>query len=197
MEILLLPEESFDFLAKKYEVDHKVKKLHGKTIFKLLLYSLFSENNYSLRKLEANFNNYNFQKSILKTEKSNSINFTSIHYRLEKIDPNFFKELFEKTLKEVKPLIKTEKSKFNVIRFDSTIVSLSSRLLDIGFKSIGKEVKSNSIKFTVGFGELPEILNLYTEKKYKGENPALGETILSKDIPSRDIILFDIFLLFV
>ncbi len=38
---------------------------------------------------------------------------------------------------------------------------------------------------------MPEILNLYTEKKYKGENPALAETILSKDISSKDIILFD------
>ncbi len=187
----LIPEKKFDFLIKKYNTDYKVKKLPGKTVFKLLLHSLFSENSYTLRKISENFNDNNFQRGILEKDNLLTINYSALHYRLQNIDPNFFIELFNDTVKVLKPIIQNEKTKYNILRFDSTIISLSAKLLNIGFKAVGKNSKSNNIKLTMSYSDYPQQVNLYTEKKYKGENTALGESILSEEIPPRDIIIFD------
>ena len=60
--IKLLPSNLFSVLSQKYNIDYKAKKLPGETIFKVLLYSMFSEKNYTLKKLQENFNDETFQR---------------------------------------------------------------------------------------------------------------------------------------
>ncbi len=107
----ILPKELFSVLSKKYNTDYRTRKLDGETIFKVLLYSMFSENNYTLSKFKSNFENKTFQKKYLKKETYTTIDKTSFHYRLNKIDPNFFKDIYEKTLSKVKNVAPLKKNK--------------------------------------------------------------------------------------
>ncbi len=58
----IIPDKLLVFLAKESQVDNKVKKLTGKTMFMVILHSMFDEKNFSLRKLKENFNDSIFQK---------------------------------------------------------------------------------------------------------------------------------------
>ena len=83
-------------------------------------------------------------------------------------------------------------------RFDSTIVSLSSRLLHVGMSndskgSLGKRDNSlKQVKFTIGFdGLLPRQIECYLEQNYLNENLALSEVILNQKAPHEGITVFD------
>ena len=188
----MLPKELFLELSKKYNIDYKAKKLNGENIFKVLLYTMFSDKHYSLNKLKEYYDNEVFQKKFLKIENKTTIDKTSFHYRLNTLNPKYFEEIFFKTLKKFKkiPLLKKEK-KYDLFIFDSTIVSLSSKLLtQTGFKYSGKHDKTNKIKYTIGLNSFPEIIKLHS-KRNTNENKALSEAILSKPIARNTIILFD------
>ena len=189
--IRMLPKHKFIYLAKKYETDYKVKKLPGETIFLVMLESLFSSVNYTLRALATQFNEKDFQEHILRNKEYITIDHSAFHYRLDKIDSEYFRELFETAKKTYAPYLTNLNKKHKTWIFDSTIVTLSTKLLkQCGFQTTGKKTKKQ-IKYTIGYHDLPEIAKLYTEKKYNGENAALGETILETEIPKTSIILFD------
>ena len=96
-------------------------------------------------------------------------------------------------MKKCSVLLSTVKTiQYDVLRFDSTIVNLSSKLIkNIGFNQSGEQVKSTKVKFTVGYSELPETIKVFGSVKHKSENVALKEAIFSKKIPKNQIILFD------
>ncbi len=60
--IKVLPTELFSVLSQKYNVDYKVKKLPGETIFKVLLYSMFSKENYTVKKVQEHIKDETYQK---------------------------------------------------------------------------------------------------------------------------------------
>ena len=189
--IAMLPERLFLFLSKKYKTDYKVKKLPAQTLFLVMLETLFSTKSYTLRALATQLNDKGFQKHILKNKEYITIDRTAFHYRLNSVDFNYFREIFEAAKKIYRPHLTNLTKRHSTWIFDSTIVSLSADLLkQCGFQATGKQTKK-SIKYTLGYSDMPEIARLYTERKYKGENPALGETILAEKIPPNKIILFD------
>jgi len=192
--IKLLPKNLFSFLSKKYKVDHKVKKLEGQRLFMLLLHSMFSEKSISLRKLKAKFEQEKFQKNSLNrpAQEVTTINHTALHYRFNTINPLYFRDIYQAALKKFKPLLANIKVKYDVLRFDSTMVTLSTKLLkQTGFQAAGPNSSTKGIKFTIGYDNLPQVVRIYSEKSYKSENKALKETILSENILERKIILFD------
>lgn len=197
--IKLLPRDLFSFLSKKYNVDHKVKKLEGHQVFLLLLYSMFSEKAISLRKLKTKLEQEKLRKNSLKspTKKIETIDHTAFHYRLNTIDPLYFRDIYLAALKKFNLLLesinkKCTTAKHDVLRFDSTIVKLSTKLLkQTGFQTAGDNSRRKGIKFTIGYDSLPQVVRIYSDKSYKGENKALKETILSENIPKEKIILFD------
>ena len=95
-----LPSSLFDFMAKDLNSDYKVKKLTCKTVFMVILHSMFSEKNFSLRKLRENFNNKVFQKKILGNENLKSIDHSAFHYRLNNINFKFFERIYIYLLKK-------------------------------------------------------------------------------------------------
>jgi len=76
--------------------------------------------------------------------------------------------------------------------FDSTVVSLSTKLLkNCGYQIKGSE-KRKQLKYTIGLKNgFPEKINLYCHKTYNSEDRALGETILETKIRKNSMILFD------
>ena len=181
----------FTFLSKKYKADYKVQKLVAQKVFYVILYAHFFRKNVSLRGLSQDFNDILLQKKMFGDQQYQTIHYSSFHYRLDNINPDYYKSLYEKALNKISPLCTQKGQKTNFLTFDSTTVSLSSKVLSLGFKESGNS-RSNSVKFTVGFdGWLPQSVDLYTEAKYGNENNALGETILNTDIAAGRIILFD------
>ena len=56
----MIPDEFLDKIGEEIRVDHQVKKLTGKVIFKLFLYGLSSQKELSWRILESIFCHYKF-----------------------------------------------------------------------------------------------------------------------------------------
>jgi len=147
---------------------------------------MFSERFCTLRKLQQNFNNPTIQKKYLGIQKLTTIDHTAFHYRLTKINYELFKKIYEETVKKYKVTIAQIKPKFKLSRFDSTIVSLSEKLLrSTGFKVGDGKRKKKHIKYTVGYTDIPEVLRMHSTKSYTSENKALREAILETEHPKN------------
>jgi hypothetical protein len=82
-----------------------------------------------------------------------------------------------------------------ILRFDSTLVSIGAGLVDCGYNLGKRSIKSqgkNQIKFTIGLkGLMPTDVHLHTERKYLSEDIALGEAIAESSHTSDSIVVFD------
>ena len=185
----MLPKSLLVELSKKYRVDYRVKKLPA-IFFETIIKSLFSEGKTTLKALEAQFKSQQFQKFSLRQKNHTTIHRTAFHYRFDKIPSKFFRDLYEEAKKIYRKCFK--KTKRDIWIFDSTVVSLSAKLLkNCGYKIKGSE-KKKQIKYTIGIKNgFPEKVNLYGQKAYNSESRALGETILQTKMRKNSIILFD------
>ncbi len=87
---------------------------------------------------------------------------------------------------------KSGADKNDIVRFDSTIISLSTSLIKIGYNLKGGDAqKYQLLKFAVGYSDLPECICFYTDKTYNSENVALTATIVANQINKKQINVFD------
>jgi hypothetical protein len=182
-------------LAIDTNVNFKSKKLSGEIVFKLLLMSILDNTKISLRIMEKTFSNSLF-KIYSGVEKEESIKFNSISERLSIINCCYFEKIYEHVLLLSKSYLDDKTSKYFIRQFDSTSLSISSKLLKKGMvnglkNKDGKHTK-NQIKFTVGLlHNLPEIIDFYNEQKYLGEDLTLSQTILKSNIGNNEVVVFD------
>jgi hypothetical protein len=173
----LIPSKSLEELAIETEVDVFSKKLQGEVVFKLILHCLISQKDNSLRGMESAYETLIF-RMINRKHDQNSVRYSSISKRLSTINPEYFAGIFKlcTTLYNQQLGKDTE----NVIRFDSTIVSLSSRLLNIGYHIGGSSAENvRQLKFTVGYSNgIAEEVRFFHTQSYTSENIALKESIL-------------------
>ena len=186
----LIPSKLLEELALETEVDVFTKKLQGEVIFKLLLHCIVSHKDNSLRTMESAYETLIFRIINSKYQQS-SIRFSSISTRLSVINPAYFEKLFESCIRLYKNELGSEKKA--IIRFDSTIVALSTKLLNVGYQIKGGDAENfRQLKFTVGYTDIPEIVHFYTDQKYNSENAALRETIIKESENNLDSIkIFD------
>jgi hypothetical protein len=84
--------------------------------------------------------------------------------------------------------------KEQVVRFDSTIVSLGTKLLNVGYHLKGGDAdRVRQLKFTIGYSNnIPEIAQFYQDQQYTSENVALKEVILLQaEHDKKSIKVFD------
>jgi hypothetical protein len=93
-----IPNEELEQLSVSYKVDHQVKKLHGQTMFQLLLFSMLNIKNNSLRVMEEFYHSLAF-KSIANTSYK-GVKYNSIRDRLVSINPDYFEAIFNSCLKK-------------------------------------------------------------------------------------------------
>lgn len=184
----MIPNEILDFMSVKTKVDHKVHKLNGSVIFKLLIYSLFTNRQASLRVLESVFNSYKFKAAVgLSTEVQTRYN--SIRDRIATIRADYFKDLFDFCVERFSKQLQNDNG--HILRYDSTMVAISAQLLDIGFKS-GSKTNKKQIKFSVGFdGLLPRSARLFSSIEHTSEERTLAELVLQDVHGPKDIVVFD------
>lgn len=186
----LLPEGALSELALSTNVDKYAKKLHGELIFKLLLHCILSFKDNSLRTMESAYESIGFRLLNLQ-RRSESIRFSSISERLSVIEPAYFEKLYQLCIEQYGSLLKSPKNA--LIRFDSTIVALSGKLLTVGYQIKGGDAEYlKQLKFTIGFSNLPVTVHFFTEQIYTSENAALKEAVMSfKPTETGMIRVFD------
>ena len=182
----LLPNNLLEELAIETEVNKYSKKLQGEVIFKLLLYCLTTYKNNSLRTMQSSYESIVFQ--YLNENPTRKISHSSISDRLNTIKPEYFELLFNTCVSSYKKILGNEIDNF--LKFDSTIVTESAKLINIGYDTGGDSVNFKQLKFTIAFNELPLAVDFYHEKSYTSENKALKETILKVN-NKETITLFD------
>ena len=173
-----IPEALLSHLSATTKVDYYSKVLHGKKMFYLLLFCIFDNEKLSQRTLEDTFNSSGF-KALFGLGEKEKVRRSSISERLSKIDPNYFKEIYEQMYGRFSELYsKTEIEKYNLIRVDSTIVADACAKLKEGIdQKSGKKL----VKFSFSFdGILPSGVEVFTGQKYSSEEAALPEAILKQ-----------------
>jgi transposase len=187
-----IPDTLLSHLSTTTKVDYYSKVLHGKKMFYLLLYSILDNEKLSQRSLEDTFN-YSGFKTIFNLDESETVRRSSISERLSKIDPNYFKEIYEFIYNRFsESYSKLEREKYNLIRVDSTIVSETAGKLKEGIDQKGDK---KLIKYSVSFdGILPSGVEIFNTQCYSSEESALPEAILKqakKDSDHSNIYIID------
>lgn len=191
-----IPESFFDKIATETNVDFQVKKLNGKVMFNLIMMGLLESERLSLRVMEQIYSSQKF-KIISGISAKEGTKHNSIADRISSISSTYFEELFMKSAELFNSKFKKrEMGKYKIERFDSTMVSLSSKLLKFGMvtgsKNKSGEHTINQLKYTIGFnGLIPDKVKLYTGQKYLGEDLALYETIIENKYDEKSIAVFD------
>ncbi len=192
-----LPDSDLEAIAVSSKVDYQVKRLDGKTVFKLLLYGLLTQKELSLRILETLFDTTRFQSFAALTNVKPT-DHSSIGDRLNTIKLDYFESIYKQTSQRLsREFSDVALKNMKVVRFDSTIVSISSKLLKIsgiinGSKSKKEDKSQLNLKFTIGFdGLIAKEAVFQNEQTYVSDQIALGE-VLSQTVQSKDeILVFD------
>lgn len=185
-----IPDKKLEAFALKTAVNKYSKKLQGQLLFKLLFYCIVTEKDNSLRGMRSALESSLF-RAISSSGSDTSIAHSSISERLNTIKPGYFEDIFLLCVKKYKSSLHVLQKQ--ILRFDSTIVALSGKLLNIGYQIKGSAAeKYKLLKFTVGYSDIPDCICFYTDQTYSSENSALRTTIISNEnITKKTINVFD------
>jgi hypothetical protein len=185
-----ISDKELEAFALDTQVNKYSKKLQGQLLFKLLFYCFVTEKDSSLRGMQSTLESALFQ-AISNSDSKLSVAHSSISERLNTIRYQYFEKIFHHCLKAYKS--SSDVMKKDIVRFDSTIVSLSSKLLSLGYNIKGGDAdKYRFLKFTIGYSDVPDCICFYTAQTYNSENVALKETIISNHSNAKQrISVFD------
>jgi len=192
--IKLIPQELLENLANDTQVDYQVKHLHGALMFKLFLFSILKSERLSTRIMELFYNSAEF---IVFSEKGgHTTKHSSIADRLRTIDSKYFEKIFESVGELLEKRFRNKNKKvMDLLRFDSTMVSIGAKLVSYGMQ-VGKKSSKGSgkkqLKFTIGLkGMLPSDAHLFTNQLNLSEDVALREAIVKSSHTVDSIVVFD------
>ena len=181
-----IPNKLFEEVGSEYKVDRPNHKLTGQSLFQILLYNICEEDKISLRIIEESFESHQF--TLYHKGKAIKASKSGISDRLKAIDYKYYEAIFTK-LRGVFAKELPESEGKNVKLFDSTLVTLSSKLLKCGFKAAGGT--KNQIKFSVGFDGLPHSVRIGADCRDNAEDVALKAAIKEASLSKEDIVVFD------
>ena len=186
----LIPSSLFDQLAEQYAADKWVNKLKAEALFKLVLFTLLDSERMSLRVLESNTRDPQFRS--IYPALSEHVRWTGIRDRLMHLPVAYCQELYKSVYTQVQELYSERAlKKYHIKRYDSTMISTFSYLLD--GMSVGNTKKGKTqLKLTAEMSDdLLLQMHIHTEQVYAGEEIALKEAILDAEHTAEDIVVFD------
>lgn len=192
--IKMVPQELLENLADDTQVDYQVKHLYGALMFKLFLFSILKSERLSTRLMELFYNSSEFM--VFSGKGGHTTRHSSIADRIKSIDSKYFAQIFEAIRGMLeKQIRKNGKKIMDILRFDSTLVSIGAKLVDYGFQVGKKASKDNGrkqLKFTIGLkGILPSDAHLFTNQVQPNEDFALREAIVKSSHTKDCIVVFD------
>ena len=180
-----IPNELLRQLSVEYNVDYQVKKLDGQTMFQLLLYSMLNVKENSLRVMEEFYHSLSFKS--VSTNTHEGVKYNSIRDRLVSINPSYFEAIFHYCLDKFNTKYLSKDIK--IVSYDSTLLSISSKLLNDGMR-LNKKGDKRYVKFSMSFSNIPLSSKIFTEQRFLSEDIALREAILSDKL-TDSIVVFD------
>jgi hypothetical protein len=195
----MIDEDKICELGKLYKIDQINTKITGNFILKTFVYGALQGIPMSLRTIESMVKNNKDLASNLKSKKENKkiVDHSSIGKRLRAINPDFFKEIYKDIANKYhekftsKDIPKNEPLKKNFYVFDSTILSLSNKLLTNGLNLGGAENDAH-IKMTISLkNSIPSATRFCHKQSESSENIALPAAINEAKLAKEDILLFD------
>lgn len=185
----LIPDELLDNLSAETGVDYSVKKLRGKIIFKLLLFAFLNGGGISLRILEAIFQSERFRNFFNPSVRA--VKHSALSMRLRNIDSGYFEKIFEHLIHspELESVL-FNRQKISVSKIDTTIVTLSSKLLKFG---LDDNPGIKTLKFGVELRNgIPVNILLFKGQEYLAEDNALPKLVMGqKQKKALNIAIFD------
>ena len=190
--ISLLPPSLLSEIADELEVDKWAKKLTAESVFKLILFSLLKHDELSLRRLQENFKDVQY-RLLVPALTSDTVSWTAIRDRLMVIDVSYFEQLYEHVYTQISKCYSQKAlSKYNLKRYDSTMVAVSAHLLD-GIE-VGNSTKKHQLKLTTEFkNDCLLSVKVFSDQDYLSEETALQEVIFAEAdlFEDEQIIVFD------
>ena len=186
----LVPDSLLDKIALYMEADKWVPKLKAKSIFQLIMYSLLEGDRISLRYMEEIYNSPDF-KGLAGLGLSNTA-YTSIRDRLINLDASYFKAIYEHLYLEIqKHYDEPQLGKYNIKRYDSTMIATFSHLLE-GMKVGNTKKNKTQVKLTTEFtNDFLIRLKFFSDQDHLSEETALKEVIMESTHSKEDLIVFD------
>lgn len=182
----LIPIEELEFLSAETKTDYQVKKLTGPTMFRLILFSMLNSNKASLRIMESFYHSATFKA--LAGKENSTTKYNSIRDRIATINAEYFEKIFYLLFDKFSYKLKEKKS---LIRFDSTMIAVSSKLVDWGMK-VGHKTNKKQLKYTVGMKDsFPCHVEIFKNQKELSEDKTIPEAILNYKNNKEGIIVFD------
>ncbi|MCL1689425.1 IS4 family transposase [Elizabethkingia anophelis] len=187
-----IPEALLSNLSLNTQIDYYAKVLHGKKMFYLLLYGILDNDRLSQRTLEDAFNDSVF-KILFNLDENEKVRRSSISERLSKMDPDYFKQIYECIYEQFAKLYPLSGRKQHyLIRVDSSMVSEG-----VGKLMQGMDNKSGkkAVKYSIAFdGILPCQSEVFTTPAYGSEDIALPEVVMNhvkKETGHQNIYVLD------
>ncbi len=173
-------------LAAESQVDYQVKKLTGKSMFQLILFSMLTTERASLRVMEVLFNSMQF-KLVAGTGDINT-KYNSISDRIATINADYFEKIFHYVFDHFSKLLKEQDA---IVRYDSTMIAVSSRLVEWGMK-VGSKTDKVQLKYTMSTkGSLPCHVEIFDDQQSLSEDKTIPFAIFNDENSKNSIVVFD------
>jgi hypothetical protein len=183
----LIPSDLIEILEAETTVNHQVKKLHADVVFKLLLFSMIEYNKVSLRVMESFVSSAKFKH--LSGTDNLITKYNSIRDRICTMDVDFFDKLFKQIFNIYNEYLDEKRA---LVKIDSTVVGISSKLVSWSLSSGGSKADKKHIKYSVALkGSLPCAVNIYDTKEMVSEDSALGLLMKHCNSLKSSIVVFD------
>lgn len=189
-----IPDDLLAQIGEQTNVDYNVSRLYGIRMFKLLILAMLRSDRVSTHTLEYLYNSPLF--NALASKEDQGTRHSSIASRLSRMNPEYFRQLFEWSIEHFSKLVPAKTPLLKKIkRFDSTMVAISSALVDWGMH-IGRPPKGKpqqvQLKFTMGLhANLPSSLQVFFDQPHLSEETALKDAIQAAQLQKGDIVVFD------
>ena len=189
-----IPMELTDRLGRQTLVDYSVQRLRGRVMLELLLYGMLRSERLSTRVLEAFYNSPLFA-AVSSKDPDHQVRHTSIAERLKTIPADYFAELVDWAYDTYMAEQRRDELTAHLYRVDSTMVRISSALVDWGMR-VGRKPKDRpqqvQLKITLGMkGALPRRVDIHQEQAYLAEERALRELIEGSSHEEGQTVCFD------
>ena len=190
-----IPKKLTDKLAQETKVNHSVQRLRGQVFLDLLLFGLLNSERLSTRVLEEFYNSKSFEYFSSK-DKGHQTRHSSISDRLKVINPAYFKAILDWSFAHFFDQFGGTKRTKKLKRFDSTMIKISSALVDWGMR-VGRPPKDRprqvQLKVTLGLkGAFPNEVNIHSTQDKLSEENALYDIIINSSHEPDEIISFDL-----
>lgn len=190
-----IPPALLTQIGEQTKVDHSVQKLQGRVMLELLCLAMVRSDRHSTRLLEHLYNSFFFAVHSTK-DNTHQTRHSSIASRLSTISSEYFKQILDWAFEHFFEQIHEDKFFKNIKRYDSTMVKISSALVEWGMR-VGAKPKNCprqvQLKVTLGMkGGFPKDVQIHQDQHFLSEQTALRHAIENSTHTEEEMVCFDL-----